>query len=267
MTNALAVQQTENELIEVMQSSIYPGAQASSIRMALGYCRAAGLDPLQKPVHIVPMYDRNIKGMRDVIMPGIGLYRTQAARSGQYVGMSEPEFGPDVTETIGGMTITYPDWCKVTVRRLVGEHIAEFSAIEYWRENYAVKGGQEKSIAPNAMWAKRPRGQIAKCARAQALREGFPELVSADATAEEMEGKAIGDADIEIPPRVEVPDAIREIAEVAADGGVERFREYWKSLPKESRAALRDMLPALQARAQDADSATIDVSDMAEVQP
>lgn len=40
--------------------------------------------------------------MRDVIMPGIGSYRTQAARSGEYAGVSEPEFGQDIEETIGG---------------------------------------------------------------------------------------------------------------------------------------------------------------------
>ncbi len=57
-------------------------------------------------------------------------------------------------------------------------------------ENYAVKGGKEKSVAPNAMWTKRPRGQIAKCASAQALRNAFPEI-AAQYTAEEMEGKEI----------------------------------------------------------------------------
>ena len=40
------------------------------------------------------------------------------------------------------------------------------------------------------MWTKRPRGQIAKCAAAQALRVAFPEIASAP-TAEEMEGKTI----------------------------------------------------------------------------
>jgi hypothetical protein len=57
-------------------------------------------------------------------------------------------------------------------------------------ENYAVKGGQEKSIAPNAMWTKRPYGQLAKCAEAQALRKAFPEIAS-QPTADEMEGKTL----------------------------------------------------------------------------
>jgi phage recombination protein Bet len=156
----------------------------------LGYCKAAGFDPMQKPVHIVPMWDAKAGQMRDVVMPGVGLYRTQAARGG-CAGVSEPEFGPDVTETIGGQEITYPKWCRVTVkRRQPGNAVDEFTAREFWKENYAVRGGKEKSIAPNAMWTKRPYGQLAKCAEAQALRKAFPEIGSAPA-AEEMEGKAL----------------------------------------------------------------------------
>lgn len=202
MSNEIQVQQggapalRDDDLLAVLRSSLYPGAADDSIRMVLGYCRAAGLDPMQKPVHIVPMWDGKAKRMRDVVMPGIGLYRTQASRTGQYVGKSEPEFGPMQTEVIGGQKITFPEWAKVTVRRAVGGVVAEFSATEYWMENYAVKGGPEKSVAPNAMWTKRPRGQIAKCATAQALREAFPELGS-QATAEEMEGRTLQAEDSE----------------------------------------------------------------------
>lgn len=196
---------SESELLEVLQSSLYPGASLPSIKMVLGYCKASGLDPMQKPVHIVPMWDAKAKQMRDVVMPGIGLYRTQAARTG-CAGVTEPDFGPDVTEVIGNVQITYPAWCRVTVKRkLSGGEIVEFTAKEFWKENYAVKGGQEKSIAPNAMWQKRPYGQIAKCAEAQALRKAFPEIGS-EPTADEMAGKVINEYDVdastgEITPR------------------------------------------------------------------
>lgn len=182
---------SEGELIKVLQSSLYPGAAVESVKMVLSYCKAAGLDPIQKPVHIVPMWDSKAGAMRDVVMPGIGLYRTQSARSNECAGVSEPEFGPDVEGEIGGQKITFPAWCRVSVkRRLPTGEIAEYTAKEFWKENYAVKGGKEKSIAPNAMWTKRPYGQIAKCAEAQALRKAFPELGS-QPTAEEMEGKVI----------------------------------------------------------------------------
>lgn len=181
----------EDELMKVLRNSLYPGAQDESIKMAVGYCKAAGLDIMQKPVHLVPIWDSKSGSMRDVVMPGIGLYRTQAARSGAYAGVTEPEFGPDITEKLGGVDIVYPSWCRVTVkRRLTDGTVAEFTAREFWKENYAIKGGKEKSIAPNAMWTKRPYGQLAKVAEAQALRKAFPEFGS-QPTAEEFEGKEI----------------------------------------------------------------------------
>jgi len=175
-----------------LKTSLYPGASDGSVDMVLAYCQAAGLDPMQKPVHIVPMWDGKARQTRDVVMPGIGLYRTNAARTGEFAGMSEPEFGPMITEVIGSREVTYPEWCKVTVyRQLRSGHVAEFTAVEYWIENYAIKGGKEQDQSPNAMWSKRVRGQLAKCAQAQALRMAFPEAVGAAPTAEEMEGKEI----------------------------------------------------------------------------
>ena len=175
------------ELIEVLRNSLYPGANDDSIKMVIGYCNAAGLDVMQKPVHIVPMWDSKARANRDVIMPGINLYRVNAARSGQLAGISEPDFGPDVADKLDGVSITYPQWCRVTVKRALNNgHVAEFTAVERWRENYATKG--RDSSAPNAMWAKRPYAQLAKCAQAQALRMAFPESCG-QATAEEMAGK------------------------------------------------------------------------------
>lgn len=215
----------EQELIELLGSSLYPGATIPSIKMALGYCKASGLDPMQKPVHIVPMWDKNLGKSRDVIMPGIGLYRTQAARSGQLAGISEPEFGPEQVQNIGGQECRFPEWCRVTVRReLASGTIAEFTAVEYWLENYAVKGGKERSIAPNAMWTKRPRGQIAKCAQAQALRMAFPEIGAAP-TAEEMEGKALDAQVIDVTP--EAPPARAELPPLD-DAKFEKNLPGWK---------------------------------------
>ena len=48
------------------------------------------------------------------------------------------------------------------------------------------------------MWKKRPYGQIAKCAEAQALRKAFPEIVSQQTTAEEMEGKSLNEFDSDL---------------------------------------------------------------------
>lgn len=185
---------TEDELLPVLQSSLYPGAKPESIKLVLGYCRAAGLDPMQKPVHIVPMRVKKPGGgrddyeWRDVVMPGVGLYRTQAARTGAYVGVSEPEFGPERELRVGDSVTLYPEWCLVTVKRMMpGGFVAEFTAVEYWLENYATAGRDTRK--PNDMWSRRPRGQLAKCSEAQALRKAFPEI-GAQPTADEVDPEA-----------------------------------------------------------------------------
>ncbi|MEO6710808.1 MAG: phage recombination protein Bet [Planctomycetota bacterium] len=246
----------EAEMLQVLGSSLYPGASPASIKMVLGYCRAAGLDPMQKPVHIVPMWDSKAGQMRDVIMPGINSYRTSAARSGAFAGMSEPEFGEDVDGEIGGVRITYPRWCRVTaMRRLPTGEIASFTAIEYWLENYAPKGGKEKSVAPNAMWMKRTRGQLAKCAQAQALRIAFPELAS-PLTAEEMEGKSLDAAGEIIEQPQPCPPELLKQAQEAADKGREAFAAFWKTGTNgETRNQIGPHLADLKARTDAADKA------------
>lgn len=256
-TGALAL--PEAEMMKVLQSSLYPGAAPDSIKMVLGYCKAAGLDPMQKPVHIVPMWDSKAKCMRDVIMPGIGLYRTQAARSG-CAGVTEPEFGPDISENIGGTAMTYPAWCRVTVRRRISTgEVVEFTAKEFWKENYATAG--KDSSAPNAMWKKRPYGQIAKCAEAQALRKAFPEIGS-EPTADEMMGKTINEfaeeARTALQAEPQARPALEHYPSDRFDANLPKWRELVTSgqkstaeieamlstratLTEEQRAAIRDL--------------------------
>lgn len=271
---ALMTSEQAEAIRGALKSSLYPGANDASIDMVLSYCQAAGLDPMTKPVHIVPMKVKigenpdgsAVNGMRDVVMPGIGLYRINASRTGQYAGCSEPEFGPTCTmesmrdvwsngpngrrqKTQQPFQLQYPEWCRVTVRKLLGSQVVEFSAKEYWLENYASKSDG----SPNAMWEKRAFGQLAKCAEAQALRKAFPEAVGSQPTAEEMEGKDIIDAESvradrrsstagaitrqqpaepeDTPERQALYASLQEFAEC----GMEEYQGAWGRLSKEQR--------------------------------
>lgn len=238
-----ALSMSEEELIGVLTNSLYPGATSGSIKLVIGYCKAAGLDPMQKPCHIVPMWDSKAKQMRDVVMPGIGLYRTQAARSGEYAGVTEPEYGEDVTESIGGTEMTYPKWCRVTVRRLISNGtVVDFTAKELWKENYATKG--KDSATPNAMWQKRPYAQLAKCAEAQALRKAFPEF-GAQPTADEMEGRELDMGAAEI---VSARPAIPASLPPYPDDQFEKNFPTWKAGIAEGRVTVEQVIARVSSK-------------------
>lgn len=218
----MALALPENELIDTLRSSLYPGASDASIKMVIGWCRAAGKDPMKRPVHLVPMNCKKVGGgrddyeWRDVVMPGIVDYRTDASRTGEHVGNEPPVFGEMVSMNLGGVEMRFPEWCEFTVLRMrAGEPRRFSSGRVYWLETYAT--ASKSTLAPNSMWKKRPIGQLEKCAEAMALRRGFPE-VGAQPTAEEMEGREFFAADSDdAPPAPSGPKVGRKAKTAPAD--------------------------------------------------
>jgi phage recombination protein Bet len=189
---------------KVLSEATYPNARTpQAIMMALDYCKVRKLDPFKKPVHIVPMWNSAAGREIETVWPGINEVQITAARTGGWAGMDAPEWGPDVTRTFKGrvkvenqwadkeVTLTFPEWCSVTVYRMIGNHRCPFSEPVYWLEAYARLGRNNE--LPNEMWIKRTRGQLHKVAKAAALRAAFPE--EGDYTAEEMYGKEIGEVE------------------------------------------------------------------------
>ena len=166
-----------------LTNSVFPGAREESIVLAVDYCRARKLDILKKPCHIVAMKVKDQQtgetSWRDVIMPGIYEQRTTAFKTGQMAGQDAPVFG----DLIMHKGIQAPEWCRVTVYRLTGGHRCAYTHTEYFVEACATTGSGEI----NSMWRKRPRGQLAKCAEAGALRKAFPDELGGVMTAEEMQ--------------------------------------------------------------------------------
>lgn len=210
----------------VLCNTLYPSNKPESVMLAWDYCEARELDIMMKPIHLVPMSVKNPQTgkseMRDVPMPGVGLYRIQAARSGDYAGADEPEFGPTVTVEFndkykGKFSLTYPEWCKYSVHKIIADRIVTFSAKEYWLENYATAG--RDTDCPNAMWKKRVYGQIAKCTEAQALRKAWPEI-GQEPTAEEMEGKEFFVGEKEVNPIVKIESSDDEKVIVIYERGI-----------------------------------------------
>jgi phage recombination protein Bet len=187
----------------VLVESVFPNAKtAEAVTMALDYCRARKLDPFKRPVNIVPMWNKTLGKEVETVWPSINEVQITAARTGQYAGMDEPKWGADVEKKFSGernykegttwkkdqlnATVVYPEYCAVTVYRMINGVRCPFTEPVYWLEAYARMG---KTDVPNDMWQKRPRGQLLKVAKAFSLRAAFPE--EGEHVAEEMEGKEI----------------------------------------------------------------------------
>lgn len=171
---------------KVLQETIFPNASDASIIMAIDYCKVRNLDILKKPVHIVPIWNKEQKRYIDTVWQGISELRTTAMRTGQYAGCDETVFGKDITQKVGNVEITFPEWAQVTVYRIIAGQRVPFNGGKVrWLETVATT----KDGAPNSMWKQRPYGQLEKCAEAAALRKAFPEELGNEYAAEEMGNK------------------------------------------------------------------------------
>jgi phage recombination protein Bet len=203
---ALAELGLDRNTWRVLTDSIFPSAKtAEGVLLAVRYCQARGLDVLKRPVHVVPMWSKALGREIETIWPGINEVQITASRTGEYAGIDPAKFGPDITRVFQGrartesgwqdisVEVTYPEWAEVTVYRLVGGQRCPFSETVFWEEAYSRAGGATSDV-PTAMWIRRPRGQLLKCAKAASLRAAFPE--EAGYTAEEMAGKTIEPEDL-----------------------------------------------------------------------
>jgi phage recombination protein Bet len=185
--------------------SVFPSAKTvEGVLLALSYCKARKLDVFKRPVHIVPIWNSDLRREVETVWPGVGELLTTAMRTGEFAGFDECQFGPDITQSFTGtvgrrgeekevtVELTFPLWGQLTCYRFMGKNsdkVVVAGPRVYWLETYATIG---RSSVPNAMWQKRPRGQLEKCCLAASLRRGFPEEVGSDATAEEVGGDSTG---------------------------------------------------------------------------
>jgi len=175
----------------VLIDQVFPGAKtANAIALALRYCKMRGLQIYKKPVHIVPVWNSALGYEVETVWPGIGELLTTAHRTKAFAGISRVEWGPMITRKFtanirikGGnankdVEVTFPEYAQQTVYRLVGGQVCAFEGPEvYYLEAFGQVQGKD---LPNNMWARRPHGQLAKCAKAAALRDAFPEDIPAD---------------------------------------------------------------------------------------
>jgi phage recombination protein Bet len=204
--------------------AVFPAAKTiEGIMLALSYCKARKLDVFKRPVHIIPIWNSALRREIETVWSGIGELRTTAFRTGQYAGADAATFGPDISETFRGEvgrgdqrrtaeeTVTFPEWCQVSVYRLDrnGQPRRWPGPRVYWLETYQSQG---RSTVPNEMWGRRPRGQLEKCAEAAALRKAFPEEIG-----EQFIGDEIRSMRDITPPPAQPESVDSETGEVFSD--------------------------------------------------
>lgn len=217
------------ETYNVLRNMIFPNAESvEAIAIAIDYCKARGLDIMKKPVHIVPVWDSKKGKNIETVWPSIYEYRATANRTGLYAGKDEAVFGKAITETfqpkdkkktynnqsydVLPVDVTYPEYCTVTVYKIVGGQRCPFPGTVYWKEAVVMTNNQ-----PNSMWQKRIHAQLAKCAEAEALRGAFPEELGGLAIAEEMHGQTINHNDQDIADKTIKPKTSRFAERVQQD--------------------------------------------------
>lgn len=169
----------DKRMWQVLIDAVWPAAQSvESVCLAIQYCKSRNLDPLKRPVHIVPVWSKTggvdgKGGFVETVWPGISEIRTTASRTGVYAGKDASVFGPEITKTFKKvdnrngevkeeLEVTFPEWCQITVYRMVqGQRCAFVGPKVVWLEAYATKDNY--SEIPNSMWADRRSGQLEKC--------------------------------------------------------------------------------------------------------
>jgi phage recombination protein Bet len=160
--------------IDLIKRTICKGSNDEEFALFVNQCKRTGLDPFAKQIHAVKRWDNSQK--REVMQVQIGIdgFRLIADRTERYVPGRAPEFDHDADGRLVSATAYVKVWRRDTW------HEVPATAV------YAEYVQTTRDGNPNAMWAKMPHSQLAKCAEALALRKAFPAELSGLYTPDEM---------------------------------------------------------------------------------
>jgi phage recombination protein Bet len=183
MNEAIAEREFSPEQIQLLKDIIAKGASDQEFALFLEIIKAKRLDPFQKHVYFVKRWDNDAKRETWAAQTGIDGYRLIADRTGDYAPGREPSYEYDKDSKLLSATAYVKKWVRGSWH--------EISATAFFDEYKQTR----KDGTPTSMWQRMPRGMLAKCAEALALRRAFPGELSGIYTHEEM-----GQASVEAPP-------------------------------------------------------------------
>jgi len=159
--DALAI--WDKDQMEVIKKQVAPNCPDEDLKFFALVCRKHDLDPFIRQIHYVPRKVKQQNGSYAVkwtVQIGIDGLRSLASRTGQYAGSDDVVFDRD---------IGIPAKATCTVYRMTKGIRCPFTSTVRWAEFYP---GDLQGF----MWKSKPFHQLGKCAEAQSLRKGFPEL-------------------------------------------------------------------------------------------
>ena len=194
-----------DEQVQLIKDTVCQGATDDEFKLFLYACQKTRLDPLMRQIHAVKRWNAQLQRMAMAIQTGIDGYRLIADRpkldgtpSG-YAGQDPPVW--TYREDAHPKDAIYDrlEAASVTAYRMIEGNRVGFTGIAFWDEYVQTK----KDGNITSFWARMPRGQLAKCAEALALRKAFPQDLAGIYTDDEMAQAGSGDT----PPSDQKPPA------------------------------------------------------------
>jgi hypothetical protein len=203
LKNNLELQLKDTEIFNTLLTTTFKGLTAPVAKQAMleGVMRGFTFkDFLEKNIYAVPFSSGYS------LITSIDYARKIGMKSG-VIGKSAPSY-----EEKDGKIIS----CSITIKKLVNEHIGDFTATVYFNE-YTTGRNQ---------WASKPRTMIAKVAEMHALRMACPEELSQSYVEEENEIQ-------ETPLNLE-----EHIQKLEACTNLDNLKTVWSSLPAQAKKEL-----------------------------
>lgn len=208
------------EVFNSLITTTFKGVDQSLVKRAMMEGMMRGFkfnDFLEKNIYAIPFNGRHGSGYS--LVTSIDYSRKIGMRSG-ICGKSAPIF-TEKTDKI--------ETCSVTVKRLSGGYVGEYTATVYFDEYNTGRN----------LWQTKPHTMIAKVAEMHALRMACPEELSQSYIEEEFEK--------EIPVKVEV-NTDQYLEKLEKVSSLDELKTIWASMPIEAKNQLKDVKNAIKKR-------------------